>query len=845
MSEQTSPAGETASARPGGLSRRAMLTTAAGAGVAAGVSGALPAASAWASPGARPPAPGGAHRPPLDVSGLARDRYGSDAAWFAQNIPFIDIPDQVVADTYYYRWAAFKKHLRSTTSGQLITEFMPSVSWEGPNGTIDAAVGHHLHEARWLHDRTYVEDCLAWWLGGGGNLHQYSNWLGEALWADYEVSGDARVPLAHLDALTADLDAWSPQFDADKGLYWIVPVNDATEFTTSGLDVGDGWGGQAFRPTFNSYLYAQMRTIGRVAALAGDRATAADYARRAAHLASRVQDMLWNPDFQQFTDRFGPQYQDRYFGFVSGPELAGYAPWYVGLPDARFDSSWRNLTDPGRFAGAHGLRTVYPDSPYYLVQHRTPGQSPGECEWNGPSWPFQTSQVLTGLANLLNDHPQHAIGSADYVALLHQYAAQQRKDGRPYVAENLDPDTGAWIADFPGRSEHYNHSTFADLVISGLLGLRPSSDDTLRVRPLVPASWGYFALQNVSYHGHRVSVAYDRDGTHYGSGRAGLSIWVDGELRASGRPLTGASVSISRARTGRPAPLANYAYNATGQGFPLVTASSSADGTPAPLGDDGRVWFDAAPVGRWVSLPEDGRPVSYEVELAGDAVVGAARVHYYDDGSGVRAPVRHHLQTWRDGGWHDVRTLPGGPAEPLPNTATALSFPPVRASRFRLLAVPRSGAAVGIADLELLGARGQLPGVPAGVHRYEAEDAVVTGAAISRGGVGASGGGYVGGIDGAGSSVSFPAVAAAATGTYRVGLRYANGLGPATYRVTVNGTGGFTVDLPPTGGWGASGMWNLAFVELPLTAGQNVVTFGKGTDYAELDFVFVEGGPVS
>ncbi|MFI0723609.1 hypothetical protein [Streptomyces sp. NPDC021224] len=40
-------------------------------------------------------------------------------------------------------------------------------------------------------------------------------------------------------------------------------------------------------------------------------------------------------------------------------------------------------------------------------------------------------------------------------------------------------------------------------------------------------------------------------------------------------------------------------------------------------------------------------------------------------------------------------------------------------------------------------------------------------------------------------------------------------------------------------------MWNLVFVELPLTAGQNVVTFGKGTYYAELDFVFVEGGPVS
>nr|WSX72862.1 hypothetical protein OH826_02750 [Streptomyces sp. NBC_00899]WSX81070.1 hypothetical protein OH826_48760 [Streptomyces sp. NBC_00899] len=176
----------------------------------------------------------------------------------------------------------------------------------------------------------------------------------------------------------------------------------------------------------------------------------------------------WNAEFQQFTDRFGPQDPARYFGFASGPELAGYVPWYFNLPDTRFDSSWRNLTDPDKFAGAHGLHTIYPSSPYYLVQHRTPGQSPGECEWNGPSWPFQTSQVLTGLANLLNDH---------------------------------------------------------------------------------------FALQNVAYHGHRVSVVYDRVGSRYRSGLTGLSIWIDGEPSVSGGPLTGARVDISRA-TEVPAPRA-------------------------------------------------------------------------------------------------------------------------------------------------------------------------------------------------------------------------------------------------------------------------------------------------
>ncbi|CAG6391130.1 hypothetical protein SCOCK_100196 [Actinacidiphila cocklensis] len=87
--------------------------------------------------------------------------------------------------------------------------------------------------------------------------------------------------------------------------------------------------------------------------------------------------------------------------------------------------------------------------------------------------------------------------------------------------------------------------------------------------------------------------------------------------------------------------------------------------------------------------------------------------------------------------------------------------------------------------------------------------------------------------------MSFTAVRTDATGTHPVGIRYANGLGPATHMVTVNGAGAYTASLPPTGGWGANGMWNVAFVDLPLIAGENVVTFGKGVNYAEIDFVFI------
>jgi len=60
---------------------------------------------------------------------------------------------------------------------------------------------------------------------------------------------------------------------------------------------------------------------------------------------------------------------------------------------------------------------------------------------------------------------------------------------------------GTWDAGKGGRErgKDYNHSTFCDLVITGLMGLRPRSDDVLRVNPLTPDNWSWFCLDNVLY----------------------------------------------------------------------------------------------------------------------------------------------------------------------------------------------------------------------------------------------------------------------------------------------------------------------------------------------------------
>jgi hypothetical protein len=158
--------------------------------------------------------------------------------------------------------------------------------------------------------------------------------------------------------------------------------------------------------------------------------------------------------------------------------------------------------------------------------------------------------TLTALANVLNDYTQENITRQDYFDTLKTYTNShrlKRDDGMivPWIDENLNPITGDWIARTrlkswkdgtwdPAkggveRGKDYNHSTYCDLIITGLVGLRPQPDNTVAVNPLLPdGAWDYFCLDGVSYHGHTLTILYDKTGEHYGKG-SGLRLFADGK----------------------------------------------------------------------------------------------------------------------------------------------------------------------------------------------------------------------------------------------------------------------------------------------------------------------------
>lgn len=452
--------------------------------------------------------------------------------WMQENIPLFECPDGEVEEIYYFRWWSFRKHLVHTPAGFVITEFLGPVSHSGRFNTISCATGFHIAEGRWLRDDRYLDDAITFWLQGheGGpqpHFHNYSGWFAAAVRDRYLVNRDGAFVIDLVDDLAADYRVWQKERQLPSGLFWQHDVEDGMEESISGSRTAKN-----IRPTLNSYMVANARAIGALARLAGKPALAAEFGRRAATLRDLTVDALWDAEACFFKVRL----ED---GRLSDArEAIGYLPWMFMIPESNrgLEGAWLQWNDPRGFAAPSGITTAERRHP----QFRSHGH--GACEWDGAVWPFATCQTLYALGNVLRHYPQEYVHKRDYFGAFLTYVDSQRSGGRPYIGEYLDEVTGSWIDGKDGRSRYYNHSTFADLVITGIIGLRPRADDVVTVHPLLPApAWDWFCLDAVPYHGRMLTILWDRRGSRYGRG-AGLRILSNGrEIARSGKlePLTG------------------------------------------------------------------------------------------------------------------------------------------------------------------------------------------------------------------------------------------------------------------------------------------------------------------
>ena len=455
----------------------------------------------------------------MEDENIAQAIPNSEAsAWMEQNIPLFECPQKNFEEMYYYRWWSLRKHIKNTPAGYGMTEFLVNRSYADKYNLIACAIGHHIYESRWLRDPKYLDQIIHTWYRGneGGpmkKMNKFSSWNADAIYNRFLVDGDKDFLLDMMTDLDTEYKRWESTNRLKNGLYWQGDVQDGMEESISG-----GRRKQYARPTINSYMYGNAKALSNMGLLAGNEGIAMKYALKADTLKQLVEGKLWNERHQFFETM-------RTDSSANVREAIGYIPWYFNLPDARkHDVAWKEVMDEKGFLAPYGMTTAERRHPEF----RTRGV--GKCEWDGAIWPFASAQTLTAMANFMNNYPQTVLTDSVYFRQMELYVESQYHRGRPYIGEYLDEVTGYWLKGDQERSRYYNHSTFNDLVITGLVGLRPRTDNTIEVNPLIPEDkWNWFCLDNVLYHGHNISIVWDKDGSRYHAGK-GLRVYVNGKL---------------------------------------------------------------------------------------------------------------------------------------------------------------------------------------------------------------------------------------------------------------------------------------------------------------------------
>lgn len=493
--------------------------------------------------------------------------------WMQENCPLFECSDADFEEIYWFRWWTLRKHIEDTPVGYAMTEFLVERNYADKWKLISSGVGHHIHEARWLRNPLYLDQILNTWYHGneGGKpmekLNAYSSWMPYCIWQRYLVDGRKDWIVSMLPSLEWEVSDWEywHQFRNDapwpvkkpgygklqkqnkngiEQMFWQTDVRDAMEETISGDRRK-----QFMRPSINAYMWGNYMAVSNISKLSGDNAKGESYKEKADKLQQLITEKLWSDSLQFFGTHTGDS-------IIAVREAIGYMPWYVGMPlDEKYAVAFDQLNDDKGFNAPYGLTTAEQRHPKF----RTHGV--GKCEWDGAIWPFATSQTLTALIHrcntmALSDTEKGGNGTVEagkgsydgmvstFYSHMKKYVEAQHKRGIPYIGEYQDEQTGYWLKGDQERSRYYNHSTFNDLIITGICGLQPQEGDSFSVNPLIPeGTWQFFCLDNVAYHGHTVTILYDKDGMKYHHG-AGLRVFVDGKLKASSPTLSRLNITL-------------------------------------------------------------------------------------------------------------------------------------------------------------------------------------------------------------------------------------------------------------------------------------------------------------
>ena len=455
-----------------------------------------------------------------------------------ENAPRLYCPDGIIENTFAFRTWTMRKHIKSTEDGFLLSEFLVNspLPWAGKHNTINAALTHHLNEFRWLKCSDMLLDYISFFLSGEGSAERsgsafaYHTPALTAICNFCLLTDNEDFLIKNLPSMEKYFSVWEERHLTENGLYWSIDDREGTEFTISGttdnLEMLKG-----FRPLMNSCMYADAISLSKLFLKVGDGEKAKYYSDKAASIKYNMDKKMWDGDFYKAIHPLD-QELDKELSFADIPdgqdvrELMGYIPLAFGMSDKEKTACLKYLKDESIFLAKTGFTTAD-------ISHKRFLYYDGPCTWCGNVWPYATSYAINAVITTLNDYGQDDLTNEDLYSYIKKYAEMHysTENGKRinFIDEVMLPYDHVWYARLkrkdrpdPNRGRDYNHSTFIDLVLRGLVGIDPSAE-ALTVSPRIKGIWKWFRIENLTFKKSTYTVYYDEDGSVFGKG-AGVVI---------------------------------------------------------------------------------------------------------------------------------------------------------------------------------------------------------------------------------------------------------------------------------------------------------------------------------
>ena len=471
--------------------------------------------------------------------------------YWAENLPYIDVPKKAVQKAIDYRW--WLERFNSLDANIPGYDYQYPVTIEGVLGYNNAIIltqPMHLQDTKWLRSPYLAYGQLlsagnssqsSAFLDNPGNRNNWNNHYGQYLAeAGYEafnvIGGGAEVAenfayyFGH-DA-TGQLEHYGNHIEGRDLITYrnnYMTGNDADTISMHAPGTGT-WKAHGE----NAYVWAAADAAAKLYEQLGNTEQAKYYRDLADKIKADVLELMWCEECQKFETYAvrptGTQHNANQPNLVKYTESNNYNYFAVGLvPD---DAA--SVTKYKEALKAFSNGKEFPIFPFYTANQVHNQEVSGSNNFSNINFTVQLRLYESALRTY--DKEQTYI-TDDMLAMMAEW-----------MAWNVYPDAGD--VRYPNNNEFHNidgrtyenyyrswiyHNILGNytyLFIEDMAGIQPRSDEKIELSP-IDFSYDHFMVNNVRYHGHDLTVVWDKpdDGkTWYNECPEGYSLYIDGTL---------------------------------------------------------------------------------------------------------------------------------------------------------------------------------------------------------------------------------------------------------------------------------------------------------------------------